>query len=87
MTGSPPAGGSAPNGNGNGNGRRVLGIGWAVPVTRTINALSGTPMLLVLAILNVMMFAMVTYLVIKSAEYRFKERAEIIEMLTECMKK
>ena len=50
-----------------------------MPVTRTINALSGTPMLLVLAILNVMMFAMVTYLVIKSAEYRFKERAEIIE--------
>ena len=62
------------------------GTGWSQPVNKTITALAGTPMLLVLAILNVMMFGMVTYLIIKSADYRFKERQEIIELFGACMR-
>jgi len=33
------------------------------------------------------MFGMITYLIVQSAQYRFKERADIIQLLTECMEK
>ena len=55
--------------------------------SKIIGTLSGTPMLLVLTLLNVMMFGMITYLIVQSAQYRFKERADIIQLLTECMEK
>jgi hypothetical protein len=63
------------------------GIAGAVsrPVSKAIGALSGTPMLLVLTLLNVMMFGMMTYLIVQSAQYRFKERADLIQMLTRCI--
>jgi hypothetical protein len=60
------------------------GTGWTQPVNKAINALHGTPMLLVLAVLNFMMFGMITYLIIKSAEYRFHERTELVKLLGAC---
>lgn len=62
------------------------GSGWSGPINRTIGALAGTPMLLTLALLNVAMFGMVTYLIIKSADYRFAERQEIIKLFADCMR-
>lgn len=57
------------------------------PVEETVKALAGTPMLLVLVVMNVMVLGMVTYLTMKSSELRAKERTELVQMLDACMKK
>jgi hypothetical protein len=51
---------------------------------RTITALSGTPMLLVLVLLNLGGLVMITYLIHTSAQLRFRERAELVTALREC---
>jgi formate/nitrite transporter FocA (FNT family) len=58
-----------------------------LPTTeKAISALSGTPMLLALVLLNLLGLVMVSYLITASAQYRFKERSEMIELLRECTK-
>lgn len=51
---------------------------------KAITALSGTPMLLVLVLLNMSGLAMFGYLISTSAQLRFKERAEMVAALREC---
>lgn len=51
---------------------------------KTIGVLSGTPMLLVLVLLNLGGLVMVSYLINASAQLRFKERAELVTALREC---
>lgn len=53
---------------------------------KAIAALKGTPMLLVLVLLNLGGLLMVSYLITASAQLRFKERAELMEALRECTK-
>jgi preprotein translocase subunit YajC len=48
-------------------------------------ALKGTPMLLVMLVMNIAVLAMVTYLTIESAQLRFRERAELVKALQECL--
>jgi hypothetical protein len=48
-------------------------------------ALKGTPMLLVMLVMNIAVLAMVTYLTIQSAQLRFAERAELVKALQECL--
>jgi hypothetical protein len=74
-----------PNNGSNGNGNGSLVKAGTNVASKAISALSGTPVLLVLVLLNVGMFAMMTYLIIKSAEYRYAERQEMIKMLTNCI--
>jgi formate/nitrite transporter FocA (FNT family) len=51
---------------------------------KAISALKGTPMLLVLVLLNLGGLLMVSYLITASAQLRFKERAELMAVLREC---
>lgn len=55
------------------------------PMLGVVRALSGTPMLLVLAMLNLLTLAMVTYLTVQAAEFRSKERTEILDTLNTCI--
>lgn len=57
------------------------------PINKTIGVLGDTPMLLVLTLLNAAMFGMITWLVMQSAQYRFKEREQIMQTLSECIEK
>jgi preprotein translocase subunit YajC len=57
-----------------------------VPVADKIAlALKGTPMLLVMLVMNIAVLAMVTYLTVQSAQLRFQERAELVKALQECL--
>jgi preprotein translocase subunit YajC len=57
-----------------------------VPVADKIAlALKGTPMLLVMLVMNMAVLAMVTYLTVQSAQLRFQERAELVKALQECL--
>lgn len=51
---------------------------------KTVAALSGTPMLLVLVLLNLSGLVVVALLIYFSAQLRFKERAELVTALREC---
>jgi hypothetical protein len=55
------------------------------PMLGIVRALHGTPMLLVLTLVNLITLGMVTYLTTVAAEYRSKERTEILQVLTECL--
>ena len=50
-------------------------------------ALHGTPMLLVLVLLNGAVLGMVAYLTIKAADIRQTERAELVKLLDQCMRR
>lgn len=56
-------------------------------VGKVIDTLRGAPMLLSLVILNLSVLAMLTYLLIKVNETRFAERGQIIEILSQCLKR
>jgi preprotein translocase subunit YajC len=57
-----------------------------IPVADKIAlALKGTPMLLVMLVMNMAVLAMVTYLTIQSAQLRFQERAELVKALQQCL--
>ena len=57
-----------------------------VPGTKeTIDALKGTPMLLVLMIVIAVVLAMVTFLVYGRSQSIDKEKSELIGLLKECM--
>ena len=58
--------------------------GYIKPITETVKALSGTPMLLVLLVLNVLILGMITYLLRVRAEAIREERQEVMKMLSEC---
>ena len=66
--------------NGNGNG------GIVKPVTETVKALAGTPMLLVLLVMNVLVLGMVTYLLKVRGAQISAERTELVEALNGCIK-
>lgn len=66
--------------NGNGNG-------FTKPVTDTVKALAGTPMLLVLVILNILILGMITYLLKVRSEAMSHERTELVTALTSCMQR
>lgn len=51
------------------------------------DALKGTPMLLVLLCLNAGVLAMVTWLTVKAADVRQAERAELVRLLDQCMRR
>jgi hypothetical protein len=51
---------------------------------KAIKALAGTPMLLVLVLLNLSGLLMVSYLITASAQLRFQERSELMAALREC---
>ncbi len=63
------------------------GKGWTEPVNNVVAALRDSPLLLVLVLLNAAMFTMLTYLILKSAEYRFKERDQMMQTLNTCIDK
>ena len=50
-------------------------------------ALQGTPMLLVLVLLNFAVLGMVSWLTIKAADVRQAERAELVKLLDQCMRR
>lgn len=52
---------------------------------KVVSALHRTPMLLVLVLLNLAGLFMIAYLINASAQLRFKERAELVSALRECM--
>ena len=52
---------------------------------KAIAALSGTPMLLVLVLLNVSMLVLIAFLLTASAKHRFAERAELVSALRQCI--
>jgi formate/nitrite transporter FocA (FNT family) len=54
---------------------------------KVVSALQGTPMLLVLVLLNLAGLFMIAYLINASAQLRFKERAELVAALRECMQR
>jgi hypothetical protein len=66
-----------------GNGGRNGGI--IKPVTETVKALAGTPMLLVLLVLNVLILGMITYLLRVRSETMAAERVQIMELLKNCL--
>ena len=51
------------------------------------DALKGTPMLLVVLALNFAVLGMVTWLTIKAADVRQAERAELVRLLDQCMRR
>jgi hypothetical protein len=53
---------------------------------RVILALKGAPMLMTLLIVNLAGLAVVTYLIVASAQFRFAERAAIVDALRECVR-
>lgn len=53
---------------------------------RIIGILGGAPMLLALVLVNLVTFAMVTYLVSAAIENRAKEREQVFDMLKQCYK-
>ena len=55
------------------------------PITKVVSALQGTPMLLVVVILNVLILAMVTYLSKARVENMSAERTEILKLLDNCL--
>lgn len=61
--------------------------GLTKPLTETVRALSGTPMLLVLLVLNMMILGMITYLLKVRAEQMQLERREIITLLQDCLRR
>src|SRR5262245_43730415 len=65
--------------NGNGNG------GVTKPIIETVRALSGTPMLLVLLVMNLTILGMITYLLKVRGEHIKEERQEIMELLRHCL--
>lgn len=52
---------------------------------KAVTALQGTPMLLVLTLINVGVLAMLTYLLVVSSNLRSRERTELIALLKECV--
>lgn len=50
-------------------------------------ALQGTPMLVALLALNAGVLAMVTWLTVKAADIRQAERAELVKLLDQCMRR
>lgn len=52
---------------------------------KTVAALSGTPMLLVLVLLNLCGLVTVAFLIYFSAQLRFRERAELVAALRACV--
>jgi hypothetical protein len=54
---------------------------------KVVSALHGTPMLLVLVLLNLAGLFMIAYLINASANLRFKERGELVASLRECMQR
>ena len=66
--------------NGNGNGLTK-------PVTETVKALSGTPMLLALILMNVLILGMVAYLAKTRSDALQTERADLLKALSECVDK
>lgn len=54
-------------------------------VEHVTSALKDTPALLALVILNVAMGTLIAFLIVRSADARFKERAEIINLLSRCI--
>jgi hypothetical protein len=58
---------------------------YEAPMLGIVRALHGTPMLLVLVLLNLLTLGMVTYLTTVAANYRSKERTEIITLLANCI--
>jgi formate/nitrite transporter FocA (FNT family) len=52
---------------------------------KIVSSLHETPMLLVLVLLNLAGLFMIAYLINASANLRFKERAELVSALRECM--
>ena len=67
--------------NGNGNG------GITKPISDTVKALAGTPMLLVLVVLNILILGMITYLLKVRGEALRMERSELVQTLEKCMDK
>lgn len=63
--------------SGNGNGTKAI--------TETVRALSGTPMLLVLVVINVLILGMLTYLLKVRGEGLSQERSELIQTLSNCI--
>ena len=55
------------------------------PATEAVKALAGTPMLLTLVILNVLVLGMITYLAKGRADMIVAERKEILEALHNCI--
>ena len=56
--------------------------------TSTVSkALQGTPMLLVLLFLNAAVLAMVTWLTAGAAEHRSRERAQLVNLLDQCIQR
>jgi hypothetical protein len=53
-------------------------------VRRSLAILSGAPMLLVLVLVNMAMFAMLTYLFSEAIQFRAKERLQIFQILENC---
>jgi uncharacterized protein HemX len=52
---------------------------------KVVTALQGTPMLLVLALLNVLVLGMVIYLATGRANFLAAERTELMETLNKCI--
>jgi high-affinity nickel permease len=59
--------------------------GMLKPVTQVVTALQGSPMLLVLAVLNVLILGMVVYLAKARSETVAAERTEILKLLDDCL--
>lgn len=57
------------------------------PITETVKALAGTPTLLVLVILNVLILGMITYLLKTRADHLQAERTETLQLLESCLQK
>ena len=61
------------------------GGGVTKPISDTVKALAGTPMLLAVVILNVLILGLTAYLVKGRAELAQAERSEIIQLLHNCL--
>jgi len=66
-------------GDGSSNG------GLSKPITQVVSALHGTPMLLALLVLNVLILGMVVYLAKARSETMAEERTEILKLLDDCL--
>jgi hypothetical protein len=55
------------------------------PITESVRALAGTPMLLALMLLNVMILGMITYLLHVRSDQIAMERKEMLEILRDCL--
>jgi len=59
--------------------------GLTKPITQVVGALQGTPMLLVLVIMNLIILGMATYLIKSRSEVLTAERTELIKLLDDCL--